>query len=847
MKKVEVLAPAGSLDICKAVIRAGADAVYLGGDMFGARAYAGNLNHDELLEAIEFAHLRDARIYLTVNTLLKENEINDRLVSYIRPFYEAGLDAAIVQDFGVFNVLRHHFPEMALHASTQMTITGVEGAKILKKLGASRVVTARELTAQEIKRIHDEVDIEIESFVHGALCYCYSGQCLLSSMNGSRSGNRGRCAQSCRLAYDVIDKSKKINKDDKNYPLSPKDMCALSVLPDVLDAGVYSLKIEGRMKNVTYAAAVTETYRRYVDMYLDNGRDGYSVDKKVYDDLMDIYNRGAFTSGYYKEEKGRGMMSIKRPNHMGTLALEIVNNVNGRVTFKALEEINPQDVFEVDEDNSFSSGAAYKTGDTFVVNLPKKYPLYKGRKLYRMRNNRITTRVNDLFVADEKRGCRPVDMALTAFVGEPVCLKVRAIGFEAEVAGAPVEKALKSATDEVSVREKLMKLGNTAFVAGDISVCLGDDVFIPATWINDLRREAIAKLSESILESYRREYKPELGDGLLEVRSRQEADEYENPDESCKAGNDCLASRNENNHINENGVNCYISGQNDNCNYENGNDTSYDIARKRNIIKVAVSGKFNGKISNIGKLSLPEICDDKIGTVYIEWDSYGSFEAGSYKTKGLGLFESKAIKPILALPHIITASDTDKCADIIRSASTDDIDTFLVRNLEEIGLLGRLLPGAGVVTDANLYCWNSMACSMLKHIVTSCGLKLVRITLPYELTAGELSQIHTDCATELVTGGDIPVMVSKQCVRKTYGICDRSCGETVLCDKRKNITYRVLSKCDFCYSLMLNSKPLLADDKIIRAVKPDYIRTVPTTNSGKNVDTCQGHFITGVE
>lgn len=819
MKKVEVLAPAGSLDICKAVIRAGADAVYLGGDMFGARAYAGNLNHDELLEAIEFAHLRDAKIYLTVNTLLKEYEISDRLVHYIRPFYEAGLDAAIVQDFGVFNVLRHHFPDMALHASTQMTITGVEGAKILKKLGASRVVTARELTAQEIKCIHDEVDIEIESFVHGALCYCYSGQCLLSSMNGSRSGNRGRCAQSCRLAYDVIDKGERINKDDKNYPLSPKDMCALSVLPDVLDAGVHSLKIEGRMKNVTYAAAVTENYRRYVDMYLDNGRDGYSVDKKDYDDLMDIYNRGAFTSGYYMEEKGRGMMSIKRPNHMGTLALEVVNNVNGRVTFKALEEINPQDVFEVDEDNSFSSGAAYRTGDTFVVNLPKKYPLYKGRKVYRTRNNRITTRVNDMFVADEKRGCRPVDMELRAYVGEPVCLKVRALGHEAKVTGAPVEKALKSVADEASVREKLMKLGNTAFVAGDISVCLGDDVFIPATWINDLRREAIAKLSESILESYRREYKPELGDGLLEVRSRQDEYEYENPDRSSKAG--CVEDSRNKDYLDEHGVNDYISGQND------------------KTIKISIA--CEGDDIKPGKLSLPEFCDDKIDTVYIEWDSYGSFETGSYKTKGLDF------KLVLALPHIITASDTDKCADIIRSAASDGIDTFLVRNLEEIGLLGRLLPGAGVVTDANLYCWNSMACNMLRHIVTGSGLKLVRITLPYELTVGELSKIHTDCATELVTGGDIPVMVSKQCVRKTYGMCDRSCSETVLCDKRKNISYRVLSKCDFCYSLMLNSKPLQADDKIIKAVKPDYIRIVQVPQTVKGVDTCQGHFITGVE
>ena len=369
-KKVEVLAPAGSYEIMEAVINAGADAVYLGGDSFGARAFAGNLNKEELLKAIDYAHIRDRKIYLTVNTLLKEHELGTQLIEYLKPFYEAGLDAVIVQDMGVFKLIREHFPDMPIHASTQMTITGAEGAKILENLHATRVVTARELKLDEIKAIHNSCNIEIESFVHGALCYCYSGQCLLSSMNGGRSGNRGRCAQPCRMEYDVYDSDgSMLESSEGRYVLSPKDMCAIKILPDIIDAGVYSLKIEGRMKNVTYAAAVTALYRKYVDMYLEYGRKGYKVDDNDINDLMDLYNRGAFTTGYYNSNKGMQMMSVQRPNHMGTRALEVMSNVSGRITFKALEQINPQDVFEIDRDNSFSSGDSYKTGQTFEVNL----------------------------------------------------------------------------------------------------------------------------------------------------------------------------------------------------------------------------------------------------------------------------------------------------------------------------------------------------------------------------------------------------------------------------------------------------------------------------------------------
>ncbi len=798
MKNIEVLAPAGSLEICKAVIRAGADAVYLGGDMFGARAYAGNLNREEMLEALDYAHLRDAKIYLTVNTLLKEDEINERLIDYIKPYYEAGLDAVIVQDLGVFNVIRSYFPDLNIHASTQMTVTGSNGARILKDMGASRIVTARELTSSEIRQIHDNVDIEIEAFVHGALCYCYSGQCLLSSMNGNRSGNRGRCAQSCRMMYDVYNRERQVNKTGECYPISPKDMCALYVLPDVIDAGVYSLKIEGRMKNVTYAAGVTDIYRKYVDMYLEKGRSGYEVDRQDIENLMDIYNRGGFTDGYFTGKKGRDMMWVERPNHMGTKALQVISNVNGKVTFKALRDIYPQDVFEIDSDNSFSSGGRYRSGDTFIVNLPRKYPLSKNRVLFRTRNNNITRYVAQEFADNNKNGCKPVDMTLYVSLGEPLKLSVKALGMEAVVTGPVVDVAENAAAKERDVIEKLKKLGNTDFVPGKIEVVINGNCFLPVAWINDIRRQGIDSVKSMILDSSRRTFKHTED---ISVKSEE-------------AG--ILTDLEKNQDLKE----------------------SVLVSCESQLVEISDIYQGTRKISDI----------------YVEREVLTD--------KGLDLInklKESGVNVLLALPHIITQNDIMKCSLLINKAVQVGITSFLVRNLEQIGLLGSILPGAEIVTDANLYCWNSKAFQMLKTIIGKCGLKLLRVTYPYELTVNEINKIYTDCDMELVRSTYIPVMVSKQCVRKTYGLCDGAGSVTVLKDRNRGRSYNVLSKCDYCYSLMLNSQKLDVpyDSSIIGDISPDYLRTEfnfpkelvqnidgKPDSSGKEY---MAHLVTGVE
>ena len=304
-KDFELLAPAGNLEILKGVIESGADAVYVGGSMFGARAYANNFTEEELLEAIDFAHLRGVKVYLTVNTLIKNSEFS-KLYDYLLVYYKRGLDAVIVQDLGVVKAIHEYFPSMEIHTSTQMTVTGADGVRFLSQFGVTRVVMAREVSLAEMKRIHEETGMELEAFVHGALCYSYSGQCLFSSILGGRSGNRGRCAQPCRLPYTVEGK-----KDE--YILSLKDMCGIKALDKLHDAGVYSLKIEGRMKQLEYACGVVKYYRSYIDSKKP-------VSDADYDRIKELGNRCGFTDRYYFDHNGSDMVTYVKPNFVSNAA-----------------------------------------------------------------------------------------------------------------------------------------------------------------------------------------------------------------------------------------------------------------------------------------------------------------------------------------------------------------------------------------------------------------------------------------------------------------------------------------------------------------------------------------------
>lgn len=325
---VEILAPAGSYECLKAAICAGADAVYIGGSRFGARAYAQNLSEEDMLAAIDYVHLHGRKIYMTVNTLLKDSEM-DELYDYLLPYYKQGLDAVIVQDVGVLEYVKEHFPLLPIHISTQMTVTGMRGAAFFKEQGAERVVPARELSLEEVRQMKDATGLEIECFVHGALCYCYSGQCLMSSMIGGRSGNRGQCAQPCRLPYraamhTTTDGGRSLTDGKKPQDiLSLKDLCTIYMIPELMEAGIDSFKIEGRMKQPDYVYAVVSIYRKYVDLYEAKGKAGFQVSKEDKNRLLSVYRRRGYTEGYYKKHNGKDMISLKRPDDLNEKVFDI--------------------------------------------------------------------------------------------------------------------------------------------------------------------------------------------------------------------------------------------------------------------------------------------------------------------------------------------------------------------------------------------------------------------------------------------------------------------------------------------------------------------------------------------
>lgn len=496
-RKVEILAPAGSYDSFRAAILAGADAVYAGGPRFGARAYAENFTEELLLKAIDYAHLHGRKFYLTVNTLLKDSEIQT-LDHYLRPLYEGGLDAVIVQDFGVLEYVRSHFSEMEIHASTQMTITGPEGAQFLQEQGAQRVVPARELSLEEIRAMKALTGMDLECFVHGALCYCYSGQCLLSSMIGGRSGNRGQCAQPCRLPYVV--------NGEKAHWLSPKDICTLDVIPDMVDAGIDSFKIEGRMKRPEYVAGVTATYRKYVDLYLEKGRKGYVVQEEDREHLMDLYNRGGFNQGYYKQHNGKNMMSVKRPNHAGVEAVQVFGQKGREVTGKALTEIHKGDVLELQgKQENYTFGKAYPKNAKVTVLVPKGQRYANGTILYRTKNEELLIELSENYVFGKIK--EKIHGFLNLSVGECAKLTVQLGNCYVEVCSEQlVEEASKSPLDVERIRKQMLKTGNTEFEFEQLEIELTGNVFLPMQQLNELRRNALEALEKAVCGQMHRQH-----------------------------------------------------------------------------------------------------------------------------------------------------------------------------------------------------------------------------------------------------------------------------------------------------------------------------------------------------
>lgn len=502
--KPELLSPAGSYDAFIAAIHAGCDAVYLGGIKFGARARAENFSNDLLIKAIDYAHLNNVKVYYTANTLIKDNEL-EGLFEQIYFLYREGIDAIILQDLGAYHMIHNYFPKLPLHASTQMTIHSLNGALFTQNLGFERVVLSRELSLQEIQYIGENSNIELECFIHGALCYCYSGQCLFSSIIGGRSGNRGSCAQPCRLPYDLIENNKLVNHIKHKYLLSPKDIQTLDILPQLIRSKIHSFKIEGRMKNSNYVGLITSLYRKYIDLFFENPNN-YKLDKNDILDMHQIYNRGGFSNGYYFLKNGKKMMCISGPNHQGVKIGKVSKIIDKRSLILELNKsINQGDCIEITTQGlSNYSFIAKETisGPNYNIFLNTK-SIREGDLVYKITDVDLIKRIEEDVISKDKK--IPVNILYKAVVGEKSYLNLIYKNYNIEVVGNIVESAKTSATSKEKISLQLCKTGESPVIVEKIDLHLDDNIFISIKEINSMRRKAIELLIRKILEDKKRD------------------------------------------------------------------------------------------------------------------------------------------------------------------------------------------------------------------------------------------------------------------------------------------------------------------------------------------------------
>ena len=496
MNKVEILAPAGSMESLFAAINKGADAVYLGGNKFSARAYASNFDNDNMIKAIDYAHSYGVKVYVTLNTIMKENEI-DEAVRYVGFLYEIGVDALIVQDLGLFKRIKEDYKDFEIHASTQMTIHNGEGALYFKEKGFHRIVLSRELSLDEIKYISKDLNIETEIFVHGALCVSYSGQCLMSSMIGGRSGNRGRCAQPCRMEYTLKGNN---SGEKKAYLLSPKDTCTIEDIDKIIDSGAYSLKIEGRMKRPEYVAGVVDNYKKAVEKTLYNKDFNVNSGKK---ELLQLFNRGGFSTAYLHKNLGKDMMSFDNPKHAGVLLGKI--DGNGEIILK--EDVSLGDGFRYRDTGSTINKIVIDNKEVKEAKKGDKVKLYplgykKGDNIFKSLDKKLFNSLEE----DLKPYNRKINLkAIIDFeIGKPIKLSINYGNENYEFYGEVVQRAEKKPLDKDRIKEALNKSGDSPFKIEEVDFNIYNEGFLRVSDLNNLRREALEGIAKSISKSYRR-------------------------------------------------------------------------------------------------------------------------------------------------------------------------------------------------------------------------------------------------------------------------------------------------------------------------------------------------------
>lgn len=517
---IELLAPVGSKEALVAAVESGANAVYLGGRMFGARHYAPNFSDEELADAVRFAHLRGVSVLVTVNTLVDDSEL-PQLVDYLQHLYQIGVDAIIVQDLGVAVIAKKVVPDLPLHASTQMTVHNLAGVTLLADMGFKRVVLARELSLTDIAYICKHSPVEIETFVHGALCISYSGQCLMSSMIGGRSGNRGRCAQPCRLPYTLVDANGNdvlSQADAGEYLLSPKDFNTIEVLPELINAGVTSFKIEGRMKRPEYVAVVVDAYRRAIDSYQYSHDEKYSISEQDKKDLAQIFNRD-FTTAHLYGKNGQMMMSDRRPNNRGVRVGRVLNyQPNGKLAEIKLDEpLAVGDIIEfwvkvggrvnvtvrtMTVDGQNVSEAAPHTAVTIPISSPVKI----NDRVFKIFDAKLMERARAYFSKPEAVRRIPVAVTVTVAEGRPLAINIRDTdGYSGQAeTNFIAEKALKRPLTTETIAKQIERLGTTVFELSSLDCQIEGQVMVPVSEINDARRRAVENLEAARLTKYNR-------------------------------------------------------------------------------------------------------------------------------------------------------------------------------------------------------------------------------------------------------------------------------------------------------------------------------------------------------
>ena len=785
--RVEILAPAGSMECLKAAITAGADAVYTGGALFGARAYAHNLTEEELLEAIDYVHLHGRRLYLTVNTLIKDREMEKQMYDYLLPYYRQGLDAVIVQDIGLFRFIRKHFPDLPIHASTQMTLTGVDGAKFLEKEGAQRIVTSRELSMAEVKKIADETELEIESFVHGALCYCYSGQCLFSSFIGGRSGNRGQCAQPCRLLYQTPEAKR------PQYLLSLKDICTLELIPEMIESGIYSFKIEGRMKKPEYAAAVAFQYRKYADLYLKYyeecpaGEDPAAYAMKKYrvceEDrqmLLDLYNRGGFHTGYYHTQNGREMISLNRPNHAGVPAVKVLAKKGRNVTAKALTDLYPQDIIELpmrkgrEKADNYTCKDAVRKGMNVQIPVFADTPFKRDEIWMRTRNSTLIDTLREEFVNGKikERICGTFRL----YPQEKATLTVKCRDAEITVAGEKAQEALSQPMSRERIEKQLRKTGNTEFEFSFLKAEIGEKVFLPMQSLNELRREALETLEKVICEKYRR------------------SGEVKDPEED-----------------------------------------KTELSMEEEIL--------SGWTASVRTAEQMEVIleEEAIGRIYADCTMFPRiWEKDSY-VEWITKVHAAGKEIYLVMPYIFrerTRKQYEAAYNRIFGAGWDGI---LIANYESFAFLKEHGYTGRIMTDYNLYEFNQESRKFWKEK------GVFEFTAPVELTERELQDLRVKDG-EVIVYGYLPMMISAGCIQKTTRGCLKKSGQTTITDRYRN-PFVVKNECDYCYNILYNYVPLYLGDRMeeVYQIGPGRIRLMFTTERQQEVRQILSAYFEGKE